>query len=40
MGWWAVVTNEKEQKDWDEEVKKLLEGLPDDTLISAYDLHI
>lgn len=40
MGWFAMVSNAKEQADWNNEVSKLLEGLPDDTLISIYDCHI
>lgn len=40
MGWWAIVSNQKEEDQWDSELKKLVEGLPDDTLISIYDCHI
>lgn len=40
MGWWAVVLNEKDDHIWEEEVKKLLEGLSEDTIISIYDCHI
>lgn len=40
MGWWGVVHNEKDSSKWDEELKKLIAGLPDDTLISIYDCHI
>lgn len=40
MGWWACVSNEKADEEWDEEYRKLLEGLPDDTLISVFDCHI
>jgi len=40
MGWWAMVTNEMEQKEWDEQVTKMFDELPDDTLISIYDCHI
>ena len=40
MGWWAVVSNEKDDEVWDEEVKKLVSELPDNTLISIYDCHI
>lgn len=40
MGWWACVTNEKDQTDWNIEVNKLINGLPGDTLISIYDCHI
>lgn len=40
MGWWACVNNEKNADVWAEKVEKLLDGLPDDTLISIYDCHI
>jgi hypothetical protein len=40
MGWWAMVSDEKDEEAWDSEFKKLIEGLPDDTLISIYDCHI
>jgi len=40
MGWWAIVANEKDTDVWEAELKKLLDGLPDDTLISIYDCHI
>ena len=38
MGWWGIVSNEKDE--WESELKKLVQGLPDDTLISIYDCHI
>lgn len=40
MGWWAIVTDEKEDGVWEAEHKKLIEELPDNTLISIYDCHI
>lgn len=40
MGWWAIVTDEKDEGEWKAEFRKLLEGLPDDTLLSVYDCHI
>lgn len=40
MGWWACVSDEKEQDDWNKECTKLIDELPDDTLISLYDCHI
>lgn len=40
MGWWGMVSNTKEQADWNQEVSNLLEDLPEDTLISIYDCHI
>jgi hypothetical protein len=40
MGWWATVSNRKEQSQWNSEVSKLLEEVSDDTLISLFDCHI
>lgn len=40
MGWWAFVSGEKDSKDWDSEVKKLLADLTDETMISIFDCHI
>jgi hypothetical protein len=40
MGWWAVVHDEKDDKDWDSEFRNLLDSLEPDTLISVYDCHI
>jgi len=40
MGWWACVSNEKDPKDWNLEFKKLLDEIPDDTMLSLYDCHI
>lgn len=40
MGWFGVVHDEKESEQWESEFKKLLDGLPDDTLLSVYDCHI
>ena len=40
MGWWGFVSDEKDESEWENEFKKLISDLPDDTLISIYDLHI
>jgi hypothetical protein len=40
MGWWGMVHDEKDENTWKNEFKKLVDGLPDDTLISIYDCHI
>lgn len=40
MGWWGIVTDEKDRDAWNDEFSKLLDGLPDDTLLSVYDCHI
>jgi len=40
MGLWGVVSDEKEQDKWIEEFASLIDGLPDDTLLSVVDCHI
>jgi len=40
MGWWSCASDEKPANEWAEEVKKLLQDVSDDTLISIYDCHI
>lgn len=40
MGWFAVVSDEKDKDAWGEEVKQLLASLPPDTLLTVYDCHI
>ena len=40
MGWWAIVTNEKEQDSWEEEFKKAIEKLGNDVLVTLVDCHI
>ena len=40
MGWWGVVTDEKLKYDWAAQFNDLLEGLPDDTLLTIVDAHI
>jgi len=40
MGWWGMVSDEKGPGVWVEEFNKLIDGLPDDTLLSLYDCHI
>lgn len=39
MGWWAVVSNEKDPSVWQDEFWKMFDALPDDTLISMVDCH-
>jgi len=38
MGWWACVSDEKE--NWNEEFNNIILNLPDDVLLSIYDCHI
>ena len=40
MGWWAIVTNEKEQDNWEEEFKKAIEKFDNDVLVTLVDCHI
>lgn len=40
MGWWGISSNEKESKEWNQEFKKLLDEIPEDTMLSLYDCHI
>jgi len=40
MGWWACVSGEKEAGDWSKEFEKLLNEVPEDTMLSVYDCHI
>lgn len=40
MGWWGIVTDEKDDRDWAEEFAKLVDGLPDDTQLTLVDCHI
>lgn len=40
MGWWALVTNEKNKDVWESEFKKLTNALPENTLITIVDCHI
>ena len=40
MGWWGSCSNEKDSKEWNQEFKKLLDEIPEDTKIGLYDCHI
>ena len=40
MGWWGISTNEKSDSEWNSEFHKLIEDLPDDTLLTVVDCHI
>ena len=40
MGWWGVISDEKNPDEWDNQFKELLAGLDGDTLISIFDCHI
>lgn len=40
MGWWGIVSDEKDKNEWSSQCTKLIDELPDDTLLSLYDCHI
>lgn len=40
MGWWGTVSDRKDDDAWDREFTALLDGLPDDTLLTVVDCHI
>lgn len=40
MGWWACVSNEKDPETWCSMFQKLMDDLPDDTLLTVVDCHI
>ena len=40
MGWWACVADEKDEEKWTAEFNTLIDGLPDDTLLTIVDCHI
>ena len=40
MGWWGSVSNEKNEDEWNAEVQRLYDGLPDSTMLTLVDCHI
>lgn len=40
MGWWGVSSNEVPEGEWLGKFNELLDGLPDDTLLTVVDCHI
>ena len=40
MGWWACVSDEKENNDWNEEFMNLIKALPEKSIVANYDFHI
>jgi hypothetical protein len=40
MGWWGIVRDEKDEGEWDRQFSALLDGLPDETLLTVVDCHI
>lgn len=40
MGWWGVVTDEKDRDEWNRKFNELIDGLPDDAQLTVVDCHI
>ena len=40
MGWWAMVSDEKENSDWEREFKEFVDKLDGDTMVTVIDCHI
>lgn len=40
MGCWGIVSNEGDRDDWNARFAEMLDGLPDDTLLTIVDCHI
>lgn len=40
MGWFGMSDDELSQDDWNRKVNELIDGLPDDTLMTIVDCHI
>jgi hypothetical protein len=40
MGWWGMVSDEKDKDEWERQFHDMLDSLSDDTLLSVYDCHI
>lgn len=40
MGWWGIVTDEKESEDWNDHFVNYVRSLDQDTIITCVDCHI
>lgn len=40
MGWWGIVSDEKDENEWINQFYEMFKALPDDTLITIVDCHI
>lgn len=40
MGWFACVSNEKDQADWNRTFRAFVQSLPDDEILTVVDCHI
>jgi hypothetical protein len=40
MGWWGMVSNEKDRDEWNASIAQMYDNLPDDAWLALFDLHI
>lgn len=40
MGWWAIVSNEKDKDDWENQYRNFVASLDKDITVTAIDCHI
>jgi len=40
MGWWFLVSDEKDDNKWSKEITSLIEELDEDTMLTVVDCHI
>jgi len=40
MGWWGMVSDEKNHADWNREISRLIDTVPGETLFTVIDCHI
>jgi hypothetical protein len=40
MGWWGIVSDEKDESTWGKTIAKLWKPVPEDALVSIYDCHV
>lgn len=40
MGWFGIARKYKPEQVWEDEISRLLEGIPQDEIVSIYDCHI
>lgn len=40
MGWWGIVSDEKDKDEWDAQFAAMIDALPEETPLHVYDCHI
>jgi hypothetical protein len=40
VGWWGTISDEVSDEEWTNEVKKIIDDLPSDTILVVVDCHI